>query len=115
MLLVPGDRAVEEIGDMLGLAHAVALARITQHDRLDADVAQRDEILLVLGRVDEQVGVAVTEHDRRLDLVDEADRRAAPRSEEHTSELQSLMRSSYAVFCLKKKTNDNTKDYTEPH
>src|SRR3546814_1686283 len=27
------------------------------------------------------------------------------RSEEHTSELQSLMRISYAVFCLKKKTN----------
>src|SRR3546814_10287118 len=27
----------------------------------------------------------------------------APRSEEHTSELQSLMRTSYAVFCLKKK------------
>src|SRR3546814_1217115 len=30
----------------------------------------------------------------------------APRSEEHTSELQSLMRISYAVFCLKKKTQD---------
>src|SRR3546814_1944750 len=30
-------------------------------------------------------------------------RRAAVRSEEHTSELQSLMRISYAVFCLKKK------------
>src|SRR3546814_2078066 len=30
----------------------------------------------------------------------------APRSEEHTSELQSLMRSSYAVFCLKKKKNE---------
>src|SRR3546814_4141320 len=29
------------------------------------------------------------------------------RSEEHTSELQSLMRISYAVFCLKKKTNCN--------
>src|SRR3546814_7813633 len=28
-----------------------------------------------------------------------------PRPEEHTSELQSLMRISYAVFCLKKKTN----------
>src|SRR3546814_2674575 len=28
------------------------------------------------------------------------------RSEEHTSELQSLMRISYAVFCLKKKKND---------
>src|SRR3546814_7705033 len=32
----------------------------------------------------------------------------APRSEEHTSELQSLMRISYAVFCLKKK-NKNRK------
>src|SRR3546814_1794014 len=31
-----------------------------------------------------------------------------PRSEEHTSELQSLMRISYAVFCLKKKTNNKT-------
>src|SRR3546814_4449870 len=30
------------------------------------------------------------------------------RSEEHTSELQSLMRSSYAVFCLKKKNNQTT-------
>src|SRR3546814_7172896 len=31
----------------------------------------------------------------------------ATRSEEHTSELQSLMRISYAVFCLKKKTKKN--------
>src|SRR3546814_2089737 len=31
------------------------------------------------------------------------------RSEEHTSELQSLMRISYAVFCLKKKKNINTR------
>src|SRR3546814_2001158 len=31
---------------------------------------------------------------------------AASRSEEHTSELQSLMRISYAVFCLKKKKKD---------
>src|SRR3546814_2247295 len=30
------------------------------------------------------------------------------RSEEHTSELQSLMRISYAVFCLKKKSTDHT-------
>src|SRR3546814_2245752 len=34
------------------------------------------------------------------------DTRAGARSEEHTSELQSLMRISYAVFCLKKKTNN---------
>src|SRR3546814_8650826 len=46
------------------------------------------------------------------------------RSEEHTSELQSLMRISYAVFCLKKKTNKNkvhnhecipSKSNTTPH
>src|SRR3546814_3297594 len=35
-----------------------------------------------------------------------ARRFAAQRSEEHTSELQSLMRISYAVFCLKKKNNN---------
>src|SRR3546814_2292154 len=34
------------------------------------------------------------------------------RSEEHTSELQSLMRISYAVFCLKKKTNTILHTYT---
>src|SRR3546814_7926569 len=38
-------------------------------------------------------------HQRRLPRIDRAD----GRSEEHTSELQSLMRISYAVFCLKKK------------
>src|SRR3546814_2181323 len=39
------------------------------------------------------------------------------RSEEHTSELQSLMRISYAVFCLKKKktTVRHTTSYSAPH
>src|SRR3546814_2297967 len=47
---------------------------------------------------------AAQARDRRL-----ADRRvgAPRRSEEHTSELQSLMRISYAVFCLKKKKTKN--------
>src|SRR3546814_10348985 len=35
------------------------------------------------------------------------------RSEEHTSELQSLMRISYAVFCLKKNKNTTTKKKTQ--
>src|SRR3546814_10877939 len=39
--------------------------------------------------------------------------RLTQRSEEHTSELQSLMRISYAVFCLKKKTTTNTNN--TPH
>src|SRR3546814_9746518 len=37
----------------------------------------------------------------------------AGRSEEHTSELQSLMRISYAVFCLKKKKHNKTTEYTK--
>src|SRR3546814_10042299 len=45
-----------------------------------------------------------------------ADADAEERSEEHTSELQSLMRSSYAVFCLKKKNNTYiTKTSTVTH
>src|SRR3546814_8864570 len=45
--------------------------------------------------------------------VNKATRRlfAEVRSEEHTSELQSLMRISYAVFCLKKKTSIQTRHY----
>src|SRR3546814_3457877 len=59
-----------------------------------------------------------------LDLADAAERRSGQhrphrvgvaqkrcgRSEEHTSELQSLMRISYAVFCLKKKKQSKTHD-----
>src|SRR3546814_7263249 len=45
-------------------------------------------------------------HSTRLTLPS----RIAKRSEEHTSELQSLMRISYAVFCLKKKTNQPPKN-----
>src|SRR3546814_6502052 len=42
--------------------------------------------------------------------------RVDPRSEEHTSELQSLMRISYAVFCLKKKNKETThKNYHRHH
>src|SRR3546814_9141530 len=37
-----------------------------------------------------------------------ANRSSGPRSEEHTSELQSLMRISYAVFCLTKKKRQHT-------
>src|SRR3546814_10580632 len=53
-------------------------------------------------------GSANPARDRRTALAtDTTAVRRSRRSEEHTSELQSLMRISYAVFCLKKKNNDN--------
>src|SRR3546814_10236052 len=67
-----------------------------------------------------QVPPRIRRHDRRHQP--DPDRRAMPadrdlqprgRSEEHTSELQSLMRLSYAVFCLKKKTQSITKTVTK--
>src|SRR3546814_4804571 len=74
--------------------------------------------LAVFGEQGELLGTAR----RAGELVGQADRivageagiaegrlgRIARRSEEHTSELQSLMRISYAVFCLKKKKNHRT-------
>src|SRR3546814_9330587 len=61
----------------------------------------------------EQRIAAYIDQRRALDCrVDRPQLPAAPlepaRSEEHTSELQSLMRISYAVFCLKKKTTYTT-------
>src|SRR3546814_8762303 len=49
--------------------------------------------------------------ERRRQPVHRRQAHGAERSEEHTSELQSLMRISYAVFCLKKKTNQQTQIY----
>src|SRR3546814_9454038 len=52
--------------------------------------------------------VSISQIDRRGGVARQSERwmkrTERPRSEEHTSELQSLMRISYAVFCLKKKT-----------
>src|SRR3546814_1510029 len=67
----------------------------------------REHILLA-----RQVGVPyIVVYLNKADMVDDAElmelveMEVRERSEEHTSELQSLMRISYAVFCLKKKNN----------
>src|SRR3546814_6890215 len=49
-------------------------------------------------------GTPASEHVIR----DQIEKRTSDRSEEHTSELKSLMRISYAVFCLQKKKNTTT-------
>src|SRR3546814_5740148 len=58
---------------------------------------------------DEDPALGTMVENRRLRLALAAALAAAPRSEEHTSELQSLMHISYAVFCLTTKTQETTK------
>src|SRR3546814_8864667 len=58
-----------------------------------------------IDRLDDSKRVLPLERERLFGLI----QARALRSEEHTSELQSLMRISYAVFCLKKKTKHNIK------
>src|SRR3546814_3412959 len=93
------DLRVQQPVDLLDqagvLAQADELARQQQPAALVAPAQQR----LVADRH------AVGQPHDRLVMRDEA-----VRSEEHTSELQSLMRISYAVFCLKKKRNKKTTD-----
>src|SRR3546814_4782932 len=72
----------------------------------------RYELGLVKGRID---AGETPEHAANRELMEEAGYGAnsvqvlRSRSEEHTSELQSLMRNSYAVFCLKKKKQQTTR------
>src|SRR3546814_3205612 len=82
-------RSADEL-EVRGDARRVDIAH--EADRIGVDTVPR---LVVAGARD--VG------DRDLEPL-AVGQPVAGRSEEHTSELQSLMRSSYAVFCLKKKT-----------
>src|SRR3546814_8762238 len=77
--------------------------RLIQHGDLNAQVAKR------LAPLDKALGVKDV---RRFghQFARELHPIGKRRSEEHTSELQSLMRISYAVFCLKKKTNNKNKN-----
>src|SRR3546814_10188509 len=81
-------------------------------------VAQRGKIGIVFdpGTVaPAEVNGALEQFEGTIDYAETGERAGGVRSAEHTSELQSLMRISYAVFCLKKHTNTHTpinKDHT---
>src|SRR3546814_2303317 len=80
-------------GDPAALGQGVVLGPVLVEARIVVDVGE----LEVLARAQAQAQAL----DAGLDYL---------RSEEHTSELQSLMRISYAVFCLKKKTTHKDKE-----
>src|SRR3546814_10238326 len=95
------QRRHPEVGDVAAIVHA-------HQEQAEDDAAGEDELLgeLNLHHVAEigERGVAEIEAQRNgSDAYREINREQQHRSEEHTSELQSLMRISYAVFCLKKK------------
>src|SRR3546814_8054514 len=104
-----GGRAVGEqhVDDLLRGAVAEELAERLLVPGDAGRVDPRDEILL---------GVALQRRDTEARVLRQKVRRRAVqvRSEEQTSELQSLMRISYAVFCLKKKNKSTSATkYTE--
>src|SRR3546814_2353006 len=82
------------------------------HLRHEVGVALRVRRVLV---VDEEGGAAGDQFVERARQARVVQRQEGDRSEEHTSELQSLMRISYAVFCLKKKTNPTNLHIVEDH
>src|SRR3546814_2947159 len=82
---------------LLGLTAAIALSAVP----LAYGQSQDDEPLDEISFPSEEMPPADADSAVALD--------PATRSEEHTSELQSLMRISYAVFCLKKKQNTRIK------
>src|SRR3546814_6838228 len=94
-------------GEVVHQQHAQALDRpaldlgvATEAERALADVAQRQPCRLGEPGRERNSG--------RPGASDGIETAFRNRSEEHTSELQSLMRISYAVFCLAKKKNTNT-------
>src|SRR3546814_9193245 len=103
MAVLADERAVEEVAGIdlhsrLGRQHF-------EHASARGILEPRGELgFRRQPRVEREIMVvAAPDHDLRVGAVADA-----VRSEEHTSELQSLMRISYAVFCLKTKKHKTT-------
>src|SRR3546814_6548004 len=90
--LCRSHQLVSEDHSLFQTNHAVAL------------VDQLGDCLFLHRQVDDVVGQAFWHNLEQQGTADSGVDDTGVRSEEHTSELQSLMRISYAVFCLKKKT-----------
>src|SRR3546814_1051573 len=112
-------RSRQYLGD---LRDDVGKLHLAGEDARDAELPQRVVIVTGDRAADEhrdiraaQVGERIARLPHEFDVAARKDAEADRvdiRSEEHTSELQSLMRISYAVFCLKKKTQTQTKHHT---
>src|SRR3546814_1167745 len=109
--------ALYEFGHVIpqGIRHVGRIRAILEAPNSDLPALMREECLAMLeqlavlnGWIDAKTAritelAAATPVSKRLQTMPGVGPLVAMRSEEHTSELQSLMRISYAVFCLKKK------------
>src|SRR3546814_10251713 len=75
---------------------SVGIATVVWSYPRGGNLSKEGELALDVGAYAAHIAALIGAHIIKVKL---------PRSEEHTSELQSLMRISYAVFCLKKKNN----------
>src|SRR3546814_1038903 len=127
-----------EIAELSHLAKDLFLKLVEEYRDLDARVSTLDDMLVDICRRDDRCkrlttlpGVGPIVATSLIAAIDDGRHFASgralsawiglvprqyTRSEEHTSELQSLMRISYAVFCLKKKkTNNNNNNKSRTH
>src|SRR3546814_10902274 len=100
------------------LCRSHGIPRVSRRmERVEPQLAHDEHVAIVQPHVGERRRAEAVHDDRGLQGPAEfaagremiGVRVRVDRSEEHTSELQSLMRISYAVFCLKKKKNNNNK------
>src|SRR3546814_7060772 len=101
-------RAIDLVGGHQN--RTAVLGEFVRHVHLAQGGDDGTAVMVVqIGEKDTVIGCAAPQ--QKHDDQGDCGRRGADlkwfRSEEHTSELQSLMRISYAVFCLKKKTHNN--------
>src|SRR3546814_2842912 len=108
--LLVADRRYQQMMQRVGRTHEAGLRQLWMN--LEFSLSRMERLLET--RFDRAACVRIRPRDRRDRWTRRAERPPPParggrqrgdgrRSEEHTSELQSLMRISYAVFCLKKK------------
>src|SRR3546814_4455319 len=107
------EEPVDRLGGELAVLHGGHRQVRADGDAVAAGPDVRQRGAAVLGHRDAvaihlQPRAAVELRQRAHGLADGLEQHVGGRSEEHTSELQSLMRISYAVFCLKKKKQTNT-------
>src|SRR3546814_9976521 len=103
-IIEPRGRAVADraFADRIGAAAFFPRRALIDPGEAEHVRAGAFHVALVIGVIDHPRQIGVLEIDAQRKAVLAPDE--AARSEEHTSELQSLMRTSYAVFCLKNKT-----------